>query len=102
VNVELHIEELVLHGFTPAEQRIGAAVERELARLFAEKGVPPALAHSAEVPSLNPTAFELNPHLGAEVVGAQVALSLYEGLAVRRDFSENGARGPGKRSRGSR
>ena len=35
----------MLHGFAPGDRyRIGDAVERELARLFAEQGVPPSLA----------------------------------------------------------
>ena len=51
MNVELNIEELVLHGFPPGEhQHIGEAVERELSRLFAEQGVPPSLVHGADIP----------------------------------------------------
>ena len=47
-NIELHIEELVLHGFEPGDRhRIGEAIERELARLFAEQGTPPSLAQGA-------------------------------------------------------
>jgi hypothetical protein len=39
--VELHIEELVLEGVRPIEaQRVGTAVERELARLLRDNGVP--------------------------------------------------------------
>ena len=44
MNVELHIEQLVLHGFDPRDRRaIGEAVQRELARLFAQPptGVQP-------------------------------------------------------------
>ena len=47
-NVELHIEELVLHGFEPGDRdQIAQAVERELARLLlAEGGLPPSVAQN--------------------------------------------------------
>ena len=42
--IELHIEELVLHGFAPGDRHpIGDAVEHELIRLFAEQGLPSLL-----------------------------------------------------------
>ncbi|MGD8752520.1 MAG: hypothetical protein PVG14_13915, partial [Anaerolineales bacterium] len=42
-SVELNIEALLLHGFSPHERfRIAQAVERELARLLAEGGLPAA------------------------------------------------------------
>lgn len=82
MNVELRIEELVLHGFPPgAHHRIGDAAERELSRLFAERGVPPSLAHGGDAPYLDAGTFEMNPGLGAEAAGEQIARSLYEGMA---------------------
>lgn len=40
MNVELHIEQLVLHGFAPSDRyRIGAAIQQELARLLAQQGI---------------------------------------------------------------
>jgi hypothetical protein len=79
VNVELHIEELVLHGFPP-DYRIGGAVEHELSRLFTERGVPPSLTRGGDIPRLDAGAFEMNPELGAHATGARVAHSLYEGM----------------------
>lgn len=44
-DVEVHIERLVLRGLSPAgRERIGPAIEAELARLFAEGGVPDTAA----------------------------------------------------------
>ena len=52
--VQLHIEELVLHGFAPADRyRIAAAVQLELTRLLAEHGVSPALQQGGEAQRLN-------------------------------------------------
>ena len=39
-SIELHIEELLLHSFSPGDQyHIGEAVEQELSRLLADRGV---------------------------------------------------------------
>lgn len=82
MNVELYIEELVLHGFQlGGHHLIGAAAERELSRLFAERGVPPSLVQGGDATHLDAGAFKMNPSLGAEAVGVRVARSLYEGMA---------------------
>lgn len=81
-NIELHIEELVLHGFAPGDRyRIGAGVEAELARLFAEQGSLPSLAQGGEVAYLDAGAFEAAPGSRAEAIGIQVARAVFEGLA---------------------
>jgi hypothetical protein len=80
-NVELRIEELRLQGFAPADRyRIGEALERELDRLFTEQGVSPRLNQEREAQHLDGGVFELQPHLGAEAIGAQVAQTVYERL----------------------
>jgi len=77
-NIELRIEELILHGFDSGDRhRIGAAVEAELARLFAEQGVPPSLARGGEMAHLDGGSFEVAPSSRAEVIGSQVAQALY-------------------------
>lgn len=81
MNVEVHIEELVLHDFPPEHShRIGEAVQNELARLFTERGVPPSLTGGGEVPRLDAGAFQIDPETGVEALGARVARSLYGGL----------------------
>ena len=81
VNVELHVEELVLQGFAPGDHdRIGAAVERELTRLLAGQSVPGWLTGGGEVARLNAGAFEMRPDSSAEATGSQVAQAVYRGL----------------------
>ncbi|HJQ29573.1 MAG TPA: hypothetical protein VJ827_09535 [Rubrobacter sp.] len=81
MNVELHIEELVLHGFPPEyRHRIGGAVENELSRLLTEQGVPPSLRDGGDILRLDAGAFQMKPGLGADAVGARVARSLYQGM----------------------
>lgn len=80
-NVELHIEELVLHGFAHGDRyRIGEAVEQELTRLLADRGVPESLERGGELASVDGGAFEVAPGSRADVVGAQVAKAVYGGL----------------------
>ncbi|MBE9581067.1 MAG: hypothetical protein IMF18_05555 [Proteobacteria bacterium] len=78
-NIELHIEELVLHGFAHGD-RIGEAVEQELSRLLADRGVPQSLERGGEVARVDGGAFEVAAGSRAEVVGAQVAKAVYGGL----------------------
>ena len=79
--IELHIEELVLHGFGLNDrQRIGAAVERELARLIAADGVPPSLAQDRYSARLDGSAFEVAPHAALDTIGAQIAQAVYGSL----------------------
>jgi len=80
-NIELNIEELVLHGFSPGDRHhIGEAVERELTRLLADRGVPQSLEHGGEIEHVDGGAFEVAPDSRAQVVGAQVAKAVYGGL----------------------
>ena len=80
-NIELNIEELVLHGFLPGDRhRIGEAVEQGLTRLLADRGVPQSLERGREIANMNGGAFEVAPDSRAQVVGAQVAKAVYGGL----------------------
>jgi len=81
-NVELHIEELVLRGFEPGDRyRIGEVVERELARLFDEQGVPPLLARGSGIERLDGGAFKVASGSKPEAIGAQVAQAIFGGLS---------------------
>jgi hypothetical protein len=80
-NLELHIEELVLHGFEMGDRyRIGEAVQQELSRLFVEQGVPPSLAQGGEVGRLDGGRFEMAEGMQVGAIGSQIALSIYGGL----------------------
>lgn len=80
-NIELHIEELVLHGFARSDYRdIGEAVKSELSRLFTEQGVPPSLERGGRIDSLKDGDLKITPGSNAEVIGARVARAVYGGL----------------------
>lgn len=80
MNVELHIEELVLHGFAPGDRHhIGEAVQQELTRLFT-LGVPPSLAQGGEIGRLDGGEFGMTADMQRGAIGTQIAQSIYRGL----------------------
>lgn len=80
-HIELHIEELVLHGFEGYNQYgIGEAIEREIARLLQERGLPAAFSAGINVDHLNAGTFTVQPNAQANTVGNQIAQSIYKGL----------------------
>jgi hypothetical protein len=84
MEIELHIGRLALHGFPAADyESVGAALRLELTRLFTERGIPPALSRSWEIPSVKISSFELTPAVAPEGIGMRVAQAIYECLQVR-------------------
>jgi hypothetical protein len=78
---ELHIEELVLHGFAPGDRAvIGAAMQQELGRLFAEQGVPRSLSQANDFARMPGGTVSIAPGMRPAAIGAQIAQSLYGGL----------------------
>lgn len=79
-SVELHIEELVLHGFDPANQyAIREAVERELTRLLTEQGSP-MITQDFEVAHVNGGTINMKAGFSSEATGLQLARAIYGGL----------------------
>jgi hypothetical protein len=82
-DVELHIDELVLHGFTAGDRhRIAAAMERELTRLIAQGD----LAHRAspiQLDRVNAGSFRLDPAASPSHIGQTVAQRVYRQLSPR-------------------
>jgi hypothetical protein len=82
MNVHLHIDELVLHGFAPGDRlRIADAVQVELARLFTDGGVPPALTSGVAVDRMNAGAFHTAIGARPEATGAGIAQAVYGTMA---------------------
>jgi len=80
--IELHIDELVLHGFRSSDRfGIGDAMERELARLISEQGVPTLLAQPSSRERLDAGTFKLAARAKPQMVGTQLAQSLHEQLS---------------------
>ena len=80
-SIELHIQELVLHGFDARDRhRIRDAVERELGRLLAEQGLASAMIGKAEIAALDPGTFSVTPDANPENTGGLIARAIYKGL----------------------
>lgn len=77
--LELHIEELVLHGF-PAGHRfgIGDAVQQELARLVAEQGLPGVMAHPVNIDRIDAGTIQVGMGARPRMIGTQLAEKLHQ------------------------
>jgi hypothetical protein len=81
MRVKVKIEALALEGFPAADRHsIGGAVKSELARLLAERGVPPGLAGEERIPTLDGGRIETRQGERPEVVGQSVAGAFYKGF----------------------
>jgi hypothetical protein len=79
--VNVRIEKLVLHGFSPSAcNPIGEAMQRELRQLFVERGVPPLLENCARIESLDASPFYMARDGKPEVIGAQLAQVIFGSL----------------------
>jgi hypothetical protein len=80
-SVELHIEELVLHGFEPRDRhRIAEALQQELTRLFTDGGVPASFGEHREISRVDAGAFNVEPAESVERTGIQIGEAIYGGL----------------------
>lgn len=80
-DIEVNIDELVLHGFSPADRLlIGQAVERELTLIFSEQGVHSSLVKNSNVPFLNGGSFQMKANASPGSIGNQIAGNVYSGL----------------------
>jgi len=83
-NVELHIDELILHGLPSWQRdRIAAAVKAELQRLLGEGGLPPSLAAGGTLPQVQVDNLQVAAGARPGAVGAQIAGSIYSSLGGR-------------------
>jgi hypothetical protein len=80
--IELHVEELVLEGFAPAERHaVADAFERELSRLLAERGLPSAREGAGGAAfDVDAGSVRIAPGTRAGAAGAQIARAVYGGL----------------------
>ncbi|HEY8694027.1 MAG TPA: hypothetical protein VIR57_14950 [Chloroflexota bacterium] len=81
MNIELHIEELVLQGFSHSHRgAIGRAIETELSRLLTDRGLPASLSGGRDVRSLDAGSFVVEHGARPSAIGAHVGQLLYEGM----------------------
>lgn len=80
-NIELHIEQLMLNGFSRRDAfYIGRAMEQELHRLISEGGIPPNFSGELHLPSLKVSDIQLRKSFSPERIGSQIAGSVHQGF----------------------
>jgi len=89
-NIELHINELVLHGFPRGDRhRIAEAIRQELQKQLGVRGLPDALARQVHVAHLNAGAIQAQPGGNPEHIGMQVARAVYSSVAGQESHSKD-------------
>ena len=82
MNIELHIDELRLHGLVDPASRVALALalERALTQLLAAHGLPSTLRQGGVLAQLDGGALTLTTGAQPEALGAQLAQAIYEGF----------------------
>jgi hypothetical protein len=92
--VEVHIEELVLHGFPESSRMsIAAALESQLGQLFTERGFAGAPS-AIDVESLRTNSVEVPPNTPADKVGRDLGQAIYRSVSSAAVPSVRADRGP--------
>jgi hypothetical protein len=80
-SVNIHIVELVLHGFAPGDRhRISAAVESELARLMGEGGLSGLRGQSLTLGQINAGAFQIKAGAKPQAAGTDIARAVFRSM----------------------
>lgn len=81
MKINLHIDQLTLHGFDRMDRRqVEAAVRSELSRLLGEQGLPSSLHQSQAIGNINAGEFRSQANAGTNAVGFQIAQQIYQGM----------------------
>ena len=73
-NIELQIDKISLEGINSRDRgRVAAALETELARLFAETGIPDGLTRGGDLRELNVGSLSRNCGDNPDRIGAAAA-----------------------------
>jgi hypothetical protein len=79
--VEVHIEELVLHGFAPGDRhRIASALVGELQRLMSESALPGFRENRPALRRINGGAFKIEAGAKPQAAGVEIARAVFRGL----------------------
>jgi hypothetical protein len=81
-SIDLHIQELILHGVAPADRyTIAEAVERELARLLDGQGVASSLQSAKVTEEIRGPTFNARSDAKSPAIGQQIAQAIYQGFS---------------------
>ncbi len=83
MNINVHIERLILDGLPVAHRErplLQAAVETELARLFASEGLAPHLLAGGAMPRVQGGNVQLTGEGSVDQLGQQIAQAVHGGI----------------------
>jgi hypothetical protein len=81
MKVNLHIEEVVLQDCAAGGcERVCAAVQRELQRLIAERGLSRSLLKGADIARIDVGRLQVRPGATADHLGSELSAAAYRGL----------------------
>lgn len=89
MDVNLHIERLVLDGITLSVREravLGTTLEVELTRLITTGGLPSSLSGGITVPSLPAATVQMSRDNNPALLGRQVAQTIYGSLAPKNGY----------------
>jgi len=82
MNIDLHIEKLVLRGLNVRNRAdVAQTVQRELVRLLSERGLPNGLSQNLAIRQVRGPGFQVSQAGGDERLAGQVAQSTYGALS---------------------
>lgn len=83
MNINLHIERIVLEGLTVAADQgaaVQAAIEAELTSLLAENGLASSLMSGGATPRIAAGEIQVSGESGPRQLGQQIARAVYGGI----------------------
>ena len=101
MDIELHIEELVLHGFAARDRRqIAEALQQELLRLMSAEGAGNLPQTALLLERVNAGAIQIQAGQKPQLAGRQIARAVYRGM--RQQARVAAIRAPGQPGNGGR
>jgi hypothetical protein len=92
-SVKVHIDELVLHGFSPADRhRIANAVELELTRLMGDGSPPRWGQNPLAVDRMKAGTFRVQAGAKPQAAGTEIARAVYRSLRQLAGISASAPR----------
>ncbi len=97
MNIQLHIERLVLDGvdIVPGQRHLlQASVEAELSRLLGRGGIAPQLTQGVAVPHVDADSIRTSNVASPTGLGHQIAASIYSGIGKPAEHLQRPGVGP--------
>lgn len=90
MNIDLHIERLILDGLPVAEDHssiVKTAVEAELSRLFQKSGISAEFKSGGAFSSMPRSSIALVPGSNSSFIGRQIAKAVYGGMGGSNEIA---------------